>query len=122
MPRLLRIDAIVQILLTGLMLWTGVFLGGCRLSEKLSEPVSSLSPVVQDIEYPDVERGAASLFDVEAIQEPPSARRPQDSEKWPMTLDEAIRIALKNSQVVRDSGGRVVSAPQGAVTVFDPAI
>ena len=122
MPRLLRIDAIVQILLTGLMLWTGVFLGGCRSSEKLSEPVSSLSPVVQDIEYPDVERGAASLFDVEAIQEPPSARRPQDSEKWPMTLDEAIRIALKNSQVVRDSGGRVVSAPQGAVTVFDPAI
>ena len=122
MPRLLRIDAIVQILLTGLMLWTGVFLGGCRSSEKLSEPVSSLSPVVHDIEYPDVERGAASLFDVEAIQEPPSARRPQDSEKWPMTLDEAIRIALKNSQVVRDSGGRVVSAPQGAVTVFDPAI
>ena len=122
MPRLLRIDAIVQILLTGLMLWTGVFLGGCRSSEKLSEPVSSLSPVVQDIEYPDVERGAASLFDVEAIQEPPSARRPQDSEKWPLTLDEAIRIALKNSQVVRDSGGRVVSAPQGAVTVFDPAI
>tara|TARA_B100001123_G_scaffold148628_1_gene172150 strand:- start:2586 stop:4529 length:1944 start_codon:yes stop_codon:yes gene_type:complete len=104
------------------MLWTGVFLGGCRSSEKLSEPVSSLSPVVQDIEYPDVERGAASLFDVEAIQEPPSARRPQDSEKWPLTLDEAIRIALKNSQVVRDSGGRVVSAPQGAVTVFDPAI
>ena len=122
MPRLLRIDAIVQILLTGLVLWTCVFLGGCRSSEKLSEPVSSLSPVVQDIEYPDVERGAASLFDVEAIQEPPSARRPQDSEKWPMTLDEAIRIALKNSQVVRDSGGRVVSAPQGAVTVFDPAI
>ena len=122
MPRLLRIDAIVQILLTGLMLWTGVFLGGCRSSEKLSEPVSSLSPVVQDIEYPDVERGAASLFDVEAIQEPPSARRPQDSEKWPLTLDEAIRIALKNSQVVRDSGGRVVSAPQGAITVFDPAI
>ena len=122
MPRLLRIDAVVQILLTGLMLWTGVFLGGCRSSEKLSEPVSSLSPVVQDIEYPDVERGAASLFDVEAIQEPPSARRPQDSEKWPLTLDEAIRIALKNSQVVRDSGGRVVSAPQGAITVFDPAI
>ena len=122
MPRLLRIDAIVQIFLTGLVLWTCVFLGGCRSSEKLSEPVSSLSPVVQDIEYPDVERGAASLFDVEAIQEPPSARRPQDSEKWPMTLDEAIRIALKNSQVVRDSGGRVVSAPQGAVTVFDPAI
>ena len=122
MPRLLRIDAIVQTLLTGLVLWTCVFLGGCRSSEKLSEPVSSLSPVVQDIEYPDVELGAASLFDVEALQEPPSARRPQDSEKWPMTLDEAIRIALKNSQVVRDSGGRVVSAPQGAVTVFDPAI
>ena len=122
MPRLLRIDAIVQTLLTGLVLWTCVSLGGCRSSEKLSEPVSSLSPVVQDIEYPDVDLGAASLFDVEALQEPPSARRPQDSEKWPMTLDEAIRIALKNSQVVRDSGGRVVSAPQGAVTVFDPAI
>ena len=122
MPRLLRIDAIVQTLLTGLVLWTCVSLGGCRSSETLSEPVSSLSPVVQDIEYPDVELGAASLFDVEALQEPPSARRPQDSEKWPMTLDEAIRIALKNSQVVRDSGGRVVSAPQGAVTVFDPAI
>ena len=123
MPRLPRIDARVQTLLTGLMLWTCLSLGGgCRSSGKLSEPVSSLSPVVQDIEYPDVERSDVSHFAFETIQEPPSARRPQDSEKWPMTLDEAIRIALKNSQVVRDAGGRVVSAPQGAVTVFDPAI
>lgn len=122
MPRLPRIDALVQTLLTGLVLWTCLSLGGCRSSGKLSEPVSSLAPVVQDIEYPDVERSDVSHFAFETIQEPPSARRPQDSEKWPMTLDEAIRIALKNSQIVRDAGGRVVSAPQGAVTVFDPAI
>ncbi|MEE3370668.1 MAG: TolC family protein [Planctomycetota bacterium] len=122
MPQLTRIDALLQTLLTVLVLWVCLCLGGCRSSEKLSEPLSSLSPVVLDIEYPDVERSEVSQLVIEATQEPPSARRPQDSEKWPMTLDEAIRIALKNSQVVRDAGGRVVSAPQGAVTVFDPAI
>ncbi|MBB73249.1 MAG: hypothetical protein CMJ75_01915 [Planctomycetaceae bacterium] len=122
MPQMPRIDALLQTLLTVLVLWVCLCLGGCRSSEKHSEPLSSLSPVVQDIEYPDVERSEVSQLVIEATQEPPSARRPQDSEKWPMTLDEAIRIALKNSQVVRDAGGRVVSAPQGAVTVFDPAI
>ena len=95
---------------------------GCRTSTVSPEFTRSLPQAVLHIDYPDVERAEDSPLVIEATAPPPSARRPLESEKWPLTLDEAIRIALQNSQVVRDTGGRVLTAPQGAVTVFDPAI
>jgi outer membrane protein TolC len=41
---------------------------------------------------------------------------------WPLPLQEAVQVALANSEVMRDIGGRVVGAPQSIRTIYDPAI
>ncbi|MCA9104741.1 MAG: TolC family protein [Planctomycetales bacterium] len=43
-------------------------------------------------------------------------------EFWDLTIEDAIRIGLERSQVFRDLGGVVLSAPSASQTVFDPAI
>ena len=52
---------------------------------------------------------------------PPTISNPQiDAPEYPFSLDEAIRIALENSEVVRVLTG--VSAASSGSTVYDPAI
>lgn len=84
--------------------------------------VDSYLPFVQQIEYPDASQDQLGSLDISQTQAPPSIRRPEETEKWPMTLEEATRMALGNSEVVRDLGGRVVTSPTLAPTVYDPAI
>ena len=79
-------------------------------------------PYAQQIEYPDACPEHLGTVDVSQTQAPPSVRRPEETEKWPISLEEATRIALANSQVIRALGGQVVSAPTTARTVFDPAL
>lgn len=79
-------------------------------------------PFVQQLEYPDATCAEFGSLDISATQAPPSVRRPEETEKWPLTLEEVTRIALSNSQVIRDIGGRVVTAPSTAPTIYDPAI
>jgi len=40
---------------------------------------------------------------------------------WDLSLEEAVRIALQNSQVMRDLGG-IVRSPDSITTMYDPAI
>ena len=39
-----------------------------------------------------------------------------------LTLDDAIRLALQHSTVLRDVGGRLIQAPSLTATIYDPAI
>ncbi len=41
---------------------------------------------------------------------------------WELTVDEAVELALANSDVLQKLGGVVVSSPQGATTLYDQAI
>lgn len=84
--------------------------------------VDSYLPFSQQIEYPDAHPEHLGSFDISMTEAPPSVRRPQDTEKWPLTLEEATRIALANSEVIRDLGGRVVASPATASTIYDPAM
>ncbi|MCO6455262.1 MAG: TolC family protein, partial [Pirellulaceae bacterium] len=82
-------------------------------------------PFQQQIEYPDVKQANQAVGyeeDVLSTPPPPSVRDPEETPKWPLTLEEAIRIALSNSQVIRDIGGTVLSNPLAAQTVYDPAL
>jgi len=105
-----------------MVLTVGILLAaGCRYDNCKFAPQSSYVPWVQEIEYPDADLCEADLaFD--ELSAPPSVRHPEELDKWPLSLDETIQLALANSRVIREIGGRVVSAPAGATTIFDPAI
>jgi hypothetical protein len=97
---------------------------GCQSRDCFVCDDTDYLPFAQQIETA-VETPYCDLSGVpfEAMGPPPSVRRPEESEKWMMTLEEAIEIALANSQVIRDIGGRVVNSPSAAVpTVYDPAL
>ena len=97
---------------------------GCntfKTKEPLPEAVQTYNQkaVDLDIEYADVYREPSPLLESLA------PRRIEDGppEKfWELTFEQVLEIALGNSKVVGDLGGRVLTAPDGAPTVFDPAL
>jgi outer membrane protein TolC len=96
---------------------------GCRSHDRIEfDPADGYLPFVQQIEYPDAHPSHPGSLDINATQAPPSVRRPEETEKWPLTLEEATRLALAHSKVLRDLGGRVLTSPAAAPTVYDPAI
>ncbi|MEN1678254.1 MAG: TolC family protein [Planctomycetota bacterium] len=84
-----------------------------------------------DIEYPDVEE--PSLDEVTGALPPLTLANTGAYEMWDLTLEEATRITLCNSQVMRQLGGTVAeSAPEtisrtiinnvNVATTYDPAL
>lgn len=53
---------------------------------------------------------------------PPTISNFEQSRFLDLTLEDAVRLALEDSQVLQRLGGVVVNAPQGAATVYDMAI
>jgi len=56
------------------------------------------------------------------VSEPPTVSNPQppDAREWMLSLDDAIRTALENAEVIRVLTG--VSAASSGATIYDPAI
>ena len=103
-------------------LWLAALLVlGCKTNREVCfvEPMGA-APIATQIEYPD-----ACVATVSAIQElppPHTLREPDPTDYWNLTLQEVVQISLANSQVLRDLGARVLTAPQAAPTVFQPAL
>jgi outer membrane protein TolC len=87
--------------------------------------------VATDIEFADVEH--PSLDEVTGALAPLTLRNNENYEMWDLSLEEATRITLCNSQVMRQIGGRVASnAPEtlsrtivnsaAVTTTYDPAL
>ncbi|QDU58533.1 TolC family protein [Aeoliella mucimassa] len=87
--------------------------------------------VSTDIEYPDVEE--PKLDEVSQAQRPLSVKNMDNYEVWDLSLEEATRITMCNSQVMRQLGGRVLTnAPEtisrtlinssAITTTYDPAL
>lgn len=96
-------------------------LWGCRSRGEFHyDPARPYAQVATSIEYPD----AASCGEDSLLSTPPpqTVTQQRQAEPWPMTLDEAIHIALTTSTVIRDAGGRLVRAPETVPTVYDPAL
>lgn len=75
---------------------------------------------VTRIEYPDVQAD----IDSHILQTPLplSIENPSELPTVEITLQEAITAALQSSDVLRNLGGSVVTAPQGQATELDPAL
>ena len=87
--------------------------------------------VATAIEYPDVEE--PSLDEVTGAMAPLTLANAESYEMWDLTLEEATRITLCNSQVMRQLGGTVAeNAPEtlsrtlissvAVTTTYDPAL
>lgn len=87
---------------------------------KDSSETSYYQNFVTQIEYPDVQSQPSQ----EAIRtvDPLTLENPSELPSFDLTLQDAIRLSLESSDVLRNLGGSVVPAPQGAATEFDPAL
>jgi hypothetical protein len=94
---------------------------GCCMSPSYDDCRIDYQAFHKDIEYPDAEI-APELHGDLAPPPPPTVRRFEELEPWPMSLEEAIHLALQNSEVIRRIGGRAVAAPSALATVYDQAI
>ena len=97
--------------------------------------LSHYMDVATNIEYPDV--NAPPIEDVANAQAPLTLANAQDFKMWDLSLEEVVRLTLKNSTVVRNLGGRIndggqnisTTAPEAltagggnAITTYDPAL
>jgi outer membrane protein TolC len=76
-------------------------------------------PEQRSIDYRDVAKLAPAPIPISAPPRTVSDPRPETPE-WPLSLDDAIRIALENTRVVRVLTGTTASA--SATTIYDAAI
>lgn len=120
----------LRILLCGALLATG-----CAPTQPFyfmeDGDLSHYVDVATSIDYPDVEE--PSLDEVTGALAPLTLANTDNYEMWDLTLEEATRITLKNSQVMRQLGGTVQeSAPEtisrtlinsvAVTTTYDPAL
>lgn len=76
---------------------------------------------IQEQTYPDSDVQPASHLENIAVA-PPKVREIDSLARWPMSVDDAVQIALQNSSVIRGTGGKVLAMPDAVRTALDPAI
>lgn len=75
------------------------------------------------IEYPEVAQcQTAVTASAQSAIEPLALQDPSQLPTFEMTLDEAIRMAVQQSPVLRTIGGTVVTSPVTTPTIYDPAL
>src|SRR5688572_25312297 len=94
-------------------------IGGCHYKSEVnfSDSWNNYRAVATEIEYPDVHIDPDEL--VRVSEQPHTVRNPEEKPLWNLTLDEAIQHALHTSEVMRDIGGRIVTAPLTMSTPLD---
>lgn len=127
-------------LLCLLMLATGCkpsqpFFFGQNAHKNSSSHFSYYKDMATDIEYPDVH--VKTLDEVHGAQAPLTLANDENFDVWDITLEEVTRIALANSQVIRELGGRISDGnsnivntspetikanPGGVTTTYDPGL
>lgn len=113
-----------RLILTGWLSACVLALAGCRSSSdvRFDESLSHYQAVVQQIDYPDAQVDSGAWAADAAVAAPPSVRRLEELEYAPITLEEAVQQAIAHNQVIVQAGGRIVTTPTNATTVYDPAV
>ena len=113
----------------GICLFTCIGMGlllvcGCHFRKQatnVAAPIDCKSHFTQ-IEYADACDPSCEDTSSVRTMPPPSLDEFYEQEPWLLTLEEAVELALSNSQVLQRLGGIVLQAPVGVTTVFDPAV
>ena len=96
---------------------------GCGLpNKKCDEAATNYLQVLQPKYDIYCELDCGNQIEPEVGPRPISTQNPAEGETWDLELSEAIRLALENSQVIRDLGGRALRAPGTVQTQYSPAI
>jgi outer membrane protein TolC len=74
--------------------------------------------VATAIDYPDVNQ--APLPDAAQTQRPLTTKHPTFEQRWKLSLEEAVSIALQNSQTIRSLGQVRRVQPVGTITTLPP--
>ncbi len=118
-------------LLSILIVWALIFQIGCQpqMPFYLHEDgdLSHYIDTATEIDYPDLEE--PSLAEAEEALRPLSLQNSKPEEVWDLPLEEAVRITLENSKVMRSIGGQIqgppdfiAQNPELVPTIYDPAI
>ncbi|MCR9118369.1 MAG: TolC family protein, partial [bacterium] len=115
-----------------LLLLTLVVATGCHPTQPLylrsDGDLSHYIEQATDLEYPDTQY--TSLEDVEQARHPFTVGEFEDAEKWSLSLEECVSMALHNSKVIRrldqtttpGTPQQFISNPESFQTVYDPSI
>lgn len=79
-----------------------------------NDSIANFDPQWMEVKYTCVSNDPVPI---DSVHLPPEQR-----ETWELTLASVVQMALSRSQVIRDIGGAVVSAPESVSTVFDSVI
>jgi hypothetical protein len=122
MGRLLAITAVLLTLSLGVLSGCGVLSKTKDAVEPASttpEPAAPVLPATA-LESPNLAKEYSP--DTDDTPAPLTIDADHPPQYWDMKLEEAIRVALENSKVMRDLGGQVIRSPGTTRTVLDPAI
>ncbi len=100
-----------------------IALAGCRQQRPPVDgpyPNSAMGVALTRIEYPDVE--VPSRDSVFPVEPPRTLRTLSEVRYWDLSLEETIRLALLNSNVLRDLGGAVTRSPDAVQVTTDPSL
>ncbi|MFM8570059.1 MAG: TolC family protein [Pirellula sp.] len=102
-----------------------VLLTGCHPVDRFhawrdSKNVSYYQDFITRIEEPCPTRCMET--EIPETLNPFAIENPADLPVMELSLQDAIQMALQNSEVLRNIGGTVVTAPQGTATQIDPAL
>ncbi|MGD9635805.1 MAG: TolC family protein [Pirellulales bacterium] len=118
-----------------LVLSASILTTGCQPQQpfycKEDGDLSHYLDVATEIEYPDVHE--PTLDEVNCAQAPLTLKNTDNYEMWDLTLEEAVKITLCNSQVMRQLGARAQTfapetitrtlvSPVAVTTTYDPAL
>lgn len=99
-----------------------IALTGCRGTRRSNLPTPvTISPPSAVGAIPSRPMGDDEIL-IRGSNAPRTLRDMAEVDRWELTLQEAVQLALSQSTVLRDLGGTVVRAPETMLTAIDPAV
>ena len=96
--------------------------GGCRSDRPRAEPTTLNFPAAPVQVATNLDPGS-EIRSALAIDAPPlTSRTEMPTEVWELTLDDAISIALSNTEVLRSLNANAVQAPENVAGQYDPLL